>query len=277
MAWTEITRQQYRREALRYASDLTDAEWALIEPFLPAPAKVGRPRKTDLRKLVEAILYMASTGCQWRAIPKKFPPCSTVQGYFYAWSRRGVLKQINHVLVMGVTRETRPGSQSDGWRHRQPVGEEPLRPAVPEASMPARRSKAVSDISSPILKATSSACRSIPPMSRIATEPSISWPRSVRSIRGSATSSPTAAMAATNCATAWPAWGHGPSRSSSDPIPHKALNSCLVAGWSSGRSPGSDVAAASPRTSRPPLKVPWLGFSSPTSAGSHADSSERKT
>ena len=84
MAWTEVTRQQYRREALRYASDLTDAEWALIEPFLPAPAKVGRPRKTDLRKLVEAILYMASTGCQWRAIPKEFPPCSTVQGYFYA-------------------------------------------------------------------------------------------------------------------------------------------------------------------------------------------------
>ncbi len=74
MAWTEITRQQCRREALRYASDLTDAEWALIEQFLPVPAKVGRPRKIDLRKLVEAILYMASTGCQWRAIPKSFRP-----------------------------------------------------------------------------------------------------------------------------------------------------------------------------------------------------------
>jgi transposase len=91
MAWTETTRRQYRREGLRYASDLTDAEWALIEPFLPAPAKVGRPRKTDLRRLVEAILYMASTGCQWRAIPKEFPPYSTVQGYFYAWSHRGLL------------------------------------------------------------------------------------------------------------------------------------------------------------------------------------------
>ena len=104
MAWTEITRRQYRREGLRYASDLTDAEWALIEPFLPAPAKVGRPRETDLRKLVEAILYMASTGCQWRAIPREFPPYSTVQGYFYAWSRTGLFAQINHVLV-GALRE----------------------------------------------------------------------------------------------------------------------------------------------------------------------------
>jgi transposase len=104
MTWTEITRRQYRREGLRYASDLTDAEWALIEPFLPAPAKVGRPRETDLRKLVEAILYMASTGCQWRAIPREFPPYSTVQGYFYAWSRTGLFAQINDVLV-GALRE----------------------------------------------------------------------------------------------------------------------------------------------------------------------------
>ena len=72
MAWTEITRWQYRREGLRYASDLTDAEWALIEPSLPPPGKIGRPRKVDLRRVVEAILYMASTGCQWRAIPKEF-------------------------------------------------------------------------------------------------------------------------------------------------------------------------------------------------------------
>jgi hypothetical protein len=66
MAWTEITRRHYRRDALRYASDLTDAEWTLIAPFLPAASKLGRPRKTNLRSVVEAILYMASTGCQWR-------------------------------------------------------------------------------------------------------------------------------------------------------------------------------------------------------------------
>lgn len=85
----------------------------LIAPFLPAACKVGRPRKTDLRSVVEAILYMASTGCQWRAIPKGFPPYSTVQGYFYAWSHQGLLAQINHMLVMAlletVEREAKAG------------------------------------------------------------------------------------------------------------------------------------------------------------------------
>ena len=102
MAWTETTRRHYRRDGLRYASDLTDAEWALVAPLLPAAPRRGRPRKTNLRSVVEAILYMASTGCQWRAIPKDFPPYSTVQGYFYAWSHTGLLAQINHMLVMAL-------------------------------------------------------------------------------------------------------------------------------------------------------------------------------
>jgi transposase len=102
MAWTETTRRHYWREALRYASDLTDAEWWLIAPLMPAACKLGRPRKTNLRSVVEAILYMASTGCQWRAIPKDFPPYSTVQGYFYAWSHGSLLAHINHVLVMAL-------------------------------------------------------------------------------------------------------------------------------------------------------------------------------
>ena len=122
MAWTETTRRQYRREGLRYASDLTDGEWALIEPFLPGPAKVGRPRKTDLRRLVEAILYMASTGCQWRAIPKEFPPYSTVQGYFYSWSHKGLLAQINHMLVMALREKVgRQASPSAGVIDSQSV------------------------------------------------------------------------------------------------------------------------------------------------------------
>jgi hypothetical protein len=61
MAWTEITRRHYRRDALRYASDLTNAEWALISSFMPIASKVGRRRKTNLRSVVEAILFMAST------------------------------------------------------------------------------------------------------------------------------------------------------------------------------------------------------------------------
>jgi transposase len=100
MGWTEITRRQYRRDGLRYASNLTDVEWALVERLLPAASSVGRPRTTDLRRVVEAILYMASTGCQWRQLPREFPPYTTVQSYFYRWSRDGTFAQINHVLVM---------------------------------------------------------------------------------------------------------------------------------------------------------------------------------
>jgi len=100
MPWTETTRPQYRREGLRYASDLTDAEWALIAPLMPPARPVGRPRSTELREVVQALLYIASTGCQWRQLPKDFPPYSTVQGYFYPWSQDGTWERINHALVM---------------------------------------------------------------------------------------------------------------------------------------------------------------------------------
>jgi transposase len=99
MAWTETTRAHYRRDGLRYASDMTDAEWALLRPLLPPPRRLGRPRKTDLRRVVEAVLYILSTGCQWRALPREFPPYSTVQGYFYSWRDTGRWQRIVAVLV----------------------------------------------------------------------------------------------------------------------------------------------------------------------------------
>ena len=122
MAWTEITRGQYRREGLRYASDLTDGEWSLIASLMPAPSPIGRPRTTDLRQVMDAILYIASTGCQWRQLPKDFPPYSTVQGYFYEWAREGRFLAINHALVM-VARETagREASPSAGVIDTQSV------------------------------------------------------------------------------------------------------------------------------------------------------------
>ena len=67
--WTKITRPKYEREGQRYASDLTDAEWALIEPYMPAVRRLGRPRETELRAVLDAILYIARTGCQWRMMP----------------------------------------------------------------------------------------------------------------------------------------------------------------------------------------------------------------
>jgi len=102
MAWTEITRAKYRRDGLRYASDTTEAEWDVIKSHLPAPAGRGRPRQTDLRDVVEAIFYIAQSGCQWRLLPKEFPPFTTVQRYFYAWRDNGTWRTINHALLMSV-------------------------------------------------------------------------------------------------------------------------------------------------------------------------------
>ena len=102
MAWTEITRPKYQRDGLRYASDTTDEEWALIEPHIPPPASCGRTRETSMREVVNAIFYIAQTGCQWRLLPKNLPPYTTVQRYFYAWRDNSVWQTINHVLLMEV-------------------------------------------------------------------------------------------------------------------------------------------------------------------------------
>jgi putative transposase len=99
MPWTEITRAEYQRNGLRYASDMTDAEWALIARRLPRRRRLGRPLEVDLRKVLQAILYILSTGCQWRALPKEFPPYSTVQGYFYTWRDMGRWQKIVTALV----------------------------------------------------------------------------------------------------------------------------------------------------------------------------------
>jgi transposase len=86
----------------RYASDCTDAEWALILPFMPEPSKVGRPRKTDLREVWNAIQYRATTGCQWALLPKDFPPFTTVQHYFYWLRDSGILDIIEETLALAA-------------------------------------------------------------------------------------------------------------------------------------------------------------------------------
>jgi putative transposase len=112
--WTDITRRQHSRAGLRYPSDLRDEEWALIAPLLPPAKAGGRPRGTDLREVMNAILYLATSGCQWRMLPRDFPPLSTVQRYFYAWQGSGLWPTINHLLVMTARelcgREASPGA-----------------------------------------------------------------------------------------------------------------------------------------------------------------------
>jgi len=87
-----------------YPSDLTDAQFALIEPLLPAAKPGGRPRTTNLHDVVNAILYLNRTGCQWRALPKDYPPWSTVSDYFRAWRRDGVWQRVNDALRARVRR-----------------------------------------------------------------------------------------------------------------------------------------------------------------------------
>jgi putative transposase len=99
MAWTETTRGQYQRDGLRYASDTTDQEWALLAAVMPPRSRLGRPRTVVLRAVLDAILYVLATGCQWRALPKEFPARSTVQGYFYRWRNDGTWHWINRSLV----------------------------------------------------------------------------------------------------------------------------------------------------------------------------------
>src|SRR5476649_1873573 len=102
MVWTEITRAKYCRDGLRYASDTTDEEWAMIAPYMPCKNRRGRPRVTEMRTLVNSIFFIAQSGCQWRLLPKEFPPYPTVQRYFYRWRDDGTWQKINHHLVMMV-------------------------------------------------------------------------------------------------------------------------------------------------------------------------------
>ena len=99
MAWTKTTRKQYRRYLLRYASDTTAKEWLMLSRLLPKRSRIGRPNKWDFRIIMDAILYILATGCQWRALPKDFPPFTTVQHYFYNWRDRKVWQRINRLLV----------------------------------------------------------------------------------------------------------------------------------------------------------------------------------
>mgnify|MGYP000703192660 CR=1 FL=1 len=101
MAWDDIARREHRRETGRYPGDLTDLEWAVIASLLPAPGPGGRPRTTFLRDVVEAILYIATTGCQLRQLPKDFPPVSTVQAISTRGAMRGCGRRSTTLLSSG--------------------------------------------------------------------------------------------------------------------------------------------------------------------------------
>jgi transposase len=96
--WTVENRAKYNRDHLRYPSDLTDEEWSLVEPLIPPPRRGGRPRTQDMGAIMNGVMYLLSTGCQWRYLPKDFPPHSTVHHYFVVWHCDGALDRLHEAL-----------------------------------------------------------------------------------------------------------------------------------------------------------------------------------
>ena len=98
--WTNENRARYDRSKLRYPSDVTDEEWALVAPLIPPPKPGGNKRTRDMREVVNGLMYVLSTGCQWRAIPKDLPPRSTVYDYFDRWDHDGTVQRLHHALYV---------------------------------------------------------------------------------------------------------------------------------------------------------------------------------
>ena len=98
--WTKENRARYDRNQLRYESDLTDVEWAEVEPLIPPAKPGGNKRTVDIRQVVNGVMYILSTGCQWRAMPKDLPPRSTVHDYLERWTWDGTLEQLHHALYV---------------------------------------------------------------------------------------------------------------------------------------------------------------------------------
>ena len=143
--WTEKHRRAADRRGLRYPSDLTDAEWALVEPMIPPAKRGGRRREVNVREVLNGIFYVLSTGCQWNALPKDLPPKSTIYDYLDLWDWDGTLERIHHALYVATRekagREASPtvaiidaqsakGAQKGGPR------------SIRKATMRARRSRA---------------------------------------------------------------------------------------------------------------------------------------
>ena len=98
--WTAENRDRYNRDRLRYPSDLTDEEWLLIGALIPPAKRGGRRRSVDIREVINGLLYVLSTGCAWRYVPKDLPPKSTLFEYFDLWTYHGVIERIHHALYV---------------------------------------------------------------------------------------------------------------------------------------------------------------------------------
>jgi transposase len=154
--WTNENRARYDRSGLRSPSDLTDAEWAHVEPLIPPAKRGGNRRHVDVREVVNGLMYVLSTGCQWRAIPKDLPARSTLYDYFDLWSWDGTLNRIHDALYVkcreAAAREASPTAAIIDSQSVKGAEKGGLR-STRRATTPARRSRARSGISLSIRRA----------------------------------------------------------------------------------------------------------------------------
>jgi transposase len=154
--WTNENRARYDRSHLRYPSDLTDDEWKLVEPLIPPGKRGGDKRTVIMREIVNGLMYILSTGCQWRAIPKDLPPRSTLYDYFDLWSWDGTLDLIHHELYVkcreAIGREASPTAAVIDSQSVKSAEKGGLR-LIRRATTQERRSRARSGIFSSIRKA----------------------------------------------------------------------------------------------------------------------------
>ena len=154
--WTNENRARYDRSGLRYPSDLTEAEWALVGPLIPPAKRGGNKRTVDVREVVNGIMYVLGTGCRWAALPKDLPPRSTVNGDFCRWDHDGTLDRIHPALYLQCREEAgRAASPSAAIIDSQSVksAEKGGPRSTRRATIRARRSRARSGISWSIRKA----------------------------------------------------------------------------------------------------------------------------
>ena len=138
--WTQANRHRYDRSKLRYPSDVSDEEWALVGPLIPPGKRGGNRRKVDVREVLNGLMFVLSTGCQWRSIPKDLPPRSTVHDYFDLWTWDGTLDHIHHALYVRcreqASREASPTAaiiDSQSVKSAEKGGSRLIRPALTRA------------------------------------------------------------------------------------------------------------------------------------------------